>query len=238
MTTETSNARGEWVLVPRWNMERVAESLERDGDEHGAAYELRDMLAAAPPPADAPPAPVSVPLDRLTALDGLVDRIAEAIRDGAGLAEGDPPWERLGEERRAPWRADAMRALAVVKESLTAETRTPPPAAARGDARIIARDIHYAIMDAGLAPLSNADNHKVREAILRVLQAALAAEGVQAEPNAEARGVVDEGSRSVTRQLLHWGGVPVHVTGTVTTSPGNWSLIDAALAAQHQEPTT
>jgi hypothetical protein len=52
-----------------------------------------------------------------------------------------------------------------------------------------------------------------------------------------AQGVVDEGSRSVTRQLLHWGGVPVHVTGTVTTSPGNWSLIDAALAAQNQEPT-
>lgn len=57
-----------------------------------------------------------------------------------------------------------------------------------------------------------------------------AAEGVQPE----ARGVVDEGSRSVTRQLLHWGGVPVHVTGTATTSPGNWSLIDAALAGQQQ----
>src|SRR5690606_9918525 len=56
------------------------------------------------------------------------------------------------------------------------------------------------------------------------------------QPTAEAQGVVDEGSRSVTRQLLHWGGVPVHVTGTVTTSPGNWSLIDAALDAQHQEP--
>lgn len=78
-----------------------------------------------------PPAPISVPLDRLTALDGLVDRIAEAIRDGAGLAEGDPPWERLGAERRAPWRADAKRALSVIKESLTAETRTPPPAAAQ-----------------------------------------------------------------------------------------------------------
>jgi hypothetical protein len=39
-------------------------------------------------------------------------------------------------------------------------------------------------------------------------------------------------SRSVTRQLMHWGGVPVHVTGTVTTSPGNWSLIDAALTGE------
>lgn len=44
-------------------------------------------------------------------------------------------------------------------------------------------------------------------------------------------------SRNVIRQSLHWHGVPVHVTGTVTTSPGNWSLIDAALATQHREPT-
>jgi hypothetical protein len=58
-----------------------------------------------------------------------------------------------------------------------------------------------------------------------------------AQQPSEAQGVVDEESRSVTRQLLHWGGVPVHVTGTVTTSPGNWSLIDA-VATQHQEPTT
>lgn len=43
-------------------------------------------------------------------------------------------------------------------------------------------------------------------------------------------------SRNVIRQSLHWNGVPVHVTGTVTTSPGNWSLIDAALATQHREP--
>lgn len=42
-------------------------------------------------------------------------------------------------------------------------------------------------------------------------------------------------SRNVTRQLLHWRGVPVHVTGTVTTSPGNWALIDE-LSAKHQEP--
>jgi hypothetical protein len=43
-------------------------------------------------------------------------------------------------------------------------------------------------------------------------------------------------SRSVINQSLHWNGVPVHVTGTVTTSPGNWSLIDAALATQQREP--
>lgn len=43
-------------------------------------------------------------------------------------------------------------------------------------------------------------------------------------------GLVDKETRSVARQLLHWGGVPVHVTGTVTTSPGNWRLIDTAQA--------
>jgi hypothetical protein len=112
--------------------------------------------------------------------------------------------------------------------AMLAAVQQPPPAA-RVDVRIIARDIHYAIMDDGLAPLSNADNHKVREAILRVLQAAIAAEGVQA---GEVEKRVDEESRVVSGQLLHWGGVPVHVTGTVTTSPRNWSLIDAALTGE------
>ena len=76
----------------------------------------------------------------------------------------------------------------------------PPPADARGDVRIIARDIHYAIMDDGLAPLSNADNHKVREAILRVLEAALAAEGVQA-------GEVDERVPALTTLRFLPGGI-------------------------------
>lgn len=44
----------------------------------------------------------------------------------------------------------------------------------------------------------------------------------------EARGMAGEESRVVTSQLLHWNGIPVRVTGTVTTAPGNWSLIDAA----------
>lgn len=48
-------------------------------------------------------------------------------------------------------------------------------------------------------------------------------------------GLANEESRDVTRQLLHWDGVPVHVTGTVTTSPGNWSLIDTALTEYHNE---
>src|SRR5690606_18836219 len=58
----------------------------------------------------------------------------------------------------------------------------------------------------------------------RAIESASVANPAPRQP--EARGVVDEGSRVVSGQLLHWGGVPVHVTGTVTTSPGNWSLID------------
>ena len=144
MTAETSNARLEVVAERQaWYEQQIALAegqwaaafLDRweCGDdvpskEHYVALWLAER-AAQPP--------VSVPLDGLTALDGLVDRIAEAIRDGAGLAEGDPPWERLGEERRAPWRADAKRALSVVKESLTAagilaaRTSQPPDAEVR-----------------------------------------------------------------------------------------------------------
>lgn len=231
MTAETSNARWEWVLVPRVPTEAMLDAMHSririlcDPAECTAAIQNdREVWAAML--AAAPPAPVSVPLDRLTALDGLVDRIAEAIRDGDGLAEGDPPWERLGEERRAPWRADAKRALSVIKESLTAagtlaaRTSQPPDAEVRAlPAKWRDRAANNPGSFAAAANVVCADE----------LEAALAAEGVQAEPKPEARSVVDEGSRSVTSQLLHWGGIPVYVTGTVTTSPGNWPLIDAAL---------
>jgi len=135
----------------------------------------------------------------------------------------------------------------------------PPPAAARGDVRGLGQSVVAGALFDFLGFLTTLDNPvrlgatceatvalellfawaakrslSLDEAAVKGWREALAAEGVQAEPNAEARGVVDEGSRSVTRQLLHWGGVPVHVTGTVTTSPGNWTLIDAALAAQPQ----
>lgn len=180
MTAETSNARGEWVL-------------------------------------------------RLTALDGLVDRIAEAIRDGAGLAEGDPPWERLGEERRAPWRADAKRALSVIKESLTAEMGAgvgePDMQYADADALIAHLDSLYDdngqggdkwdVAQAAIAGIRAArrpaavrglvakwreraaTNSGAFAAAANVvcaneLESALAAEGVQADPKPEARGVVDE----------------------------------------------
>lgn len=56
------------------------------------------------------------------------------------------------------------------------------------DHRYMARDIHHAIMDDGLAPLSPADNNALRETILRALNAA--------HPAADALGAV--------RELQHW----------------------------------
>lgn len=134
---------------------------------------------------------------RLTALDGLVDRIAEAIRDGAGLAEGDPPWERLGEERRAPWRADAKRALSVVKESLTAagilaaRTSQPPDAEVRAlPAKWRDRAANNPGSFAAAANVVCADD----------LEAALAAEGVQAgEVSAYDLAVLDDAAETLDR---------------------------------------
>jgi len=49
----------------------------------------------------------------------LIDKMAEAIRDW-GSHYDDGPWETLPDDRKAGWRGDAERALAVVKEYLTA----------------------------------------------------------------------------------------------------------------------
>lgn len=55
----------------------------------------------------------------------LIDRMAAAIREDGGHYD-DAPWESLSDERKEGWRGDARRALAVVKEYLTA--RLPEPA--------------------------------------------------------------------------------------------------------------
>lgn len=49
----------------------------------------------------------------------LIDKMAEAIRDN-GKHYDETPWDILSEERKEGWRGDARRALAVVKEYLTA----------------------------------------------------------------------------------------------------------------------
>lgn len=202
MTAETSNARGEWVLVPREPTEAMLDAMHsririlcdpaaRTADIQNDREVWAAMLAVSPP------APISVPLDRLTALDGFVDRIAEAIRDGAGLAEGDPPWERLGEERRAPWRADAKRALSVVKESLTAagilaaRTSQPPDAEVRAlPAKWRDRAANNPGSFAAAANVVCADE----------LEAALAAEGVQAgEVSAYDLAVLDDAAETLDR---------------------------------------
>ncbi len=53
----------------------------------------------------------------------LIDKMAEAIR--GDTVSDDTPWATLSEDRKIGWRGDAERALAVVKEYLTA--RLPAP---------------------------------------------------------------------------------------------------------------
>jgi hypothetical protein len=48
----------------------------------------------------------------------LIDRMAEAIR--GDTTSDDTPWATLSEDRKIGWRGDADRALAVVKDYLTA----------------------------------------------------------------------------------------------------------------------
>lgn len=50
VTDGASMVPNDAVLVPRAALERAAEILERDGDEHGVATELRELLRLAQPP--------------------------------------------------------------------------------------------------------------------------------------------------------------------------------------------
>ena len=61
---------------------------------------------------------------------------------------------------------------------------TPPAESVEQRAReLLARDIHYAIIDAGHAPLSNVANHEVRECIIRVLNDAALRSAEAAQPH-------------------------------------------------------
>lgn len=61
----------------------------------------------------------ATPPDELSGNPGeLIDKMADAIRGDTVL--DDTPWETLSEDRKIGWRGDAERALAVVKEYLTA----------------------------------------------------------------------------------------------------------------------
>ncbi|MFC4624196.1 hypothetical protein ACFO1V_02970 [Daeguia caeni] len=77
----------------------------------------------------APEAQLAAFLNDLSGENGeLIDRMAAAIRDW-GSHYDDGPWEALSEDRKAGWRGDAERALAVVKEYLTARGQTQPEGA-------------------------------------------------------------------------------------------------------------
>lgn len=54
---------------------------------------------------------------------GLIDKMAEAIR--GDTTSDDTPWAVLPEDRKIGWRGDAERALAAVKEYLTAHSPAP-----------------------------------------------------------------------------------------------------------------
>ena len=54
---------------------------------------------------------------------GLIDKMAEAIR--GDTTSDDTPWAVLSEDRKIGWRGDAERALAAVKEYLTAHSPAP-----------------------------------------------------------------------------------------------------------------
>ena len=183
MTAETSNARGEWVLVPRELLEAAVCPMKESGCD-GTQYPVqpygegeqcqwcceRRASLTAPPPAAAEPKTLPVPT-----------RVY--LTDKAAVIVGDPQrgWDEEGPEAH---NCDDMGCSTIGPHVLARVPFT--------DERALSQ-----------------------------------------QP--EARGVVDEGSRIVTSQLLHWGGIPVRVTGTVTTSPGNWPLIDASLTGESNE---
>lgn len=48
---------------------------------------------------------------------------------------------------------------------------------------------------------------------------------IRSNPEPAWVGASDE-ARTVSGAMLHWNGIPVHVTGEVVTHKGNWPLID------------
>lgn len=114
------------------NLSAIAED---DGDRHpvhvkkiaeaaaGRIAELEDAIETA---CGIPAARERIAPAELSGDTGeLIDRMAAAIREDGGHYD-DAPWESLSDERKEGWRGDARRALAVVKEYLTA--RLPEPA--------------------------------------------------------------------------------------------------------------
>lgn len=60
MTAQAASAPEGWVLMPRWKIERAIGILDRDGDEHGVAEDLRYLIG---PDADRPAGALPVPAE-------------------------------------------------------------------------------------------------------------------------------------------------------------------------------
>ncbi|MPS35040.1 MAG: hypothetical protein E2593_07065 [Stenotrophomonas sp.] len=82
---------------------------------------------------------------------------------GMGADEPLPDWRIAEAKRYAAW--------AGATTAKFHEARAITPAAPGIDPDVLARDIHHAIADTGLAPLSPADNHTLREVIRSVIDA-------------------------------------------------------------------
>lgn len=129
-THDEANGKWFWSVEGGWN-EANGEAPNEEAAKAAAQadYEAR-ILAALEPAATcneslqvepaAPEAQLAAFLKELSGNPGeLIDRMAAAIRDW-GSHYDDGPWETLPEDRKAGWRGDAERALAVVKDYLTA----------------------------------------------------------------------------------------------------------------------
>ncbi|WP_313031788.1 hypothetical protein [Brucella sp.] len=129
---ETNDDEPFWFVM--FNGKAAARCGTHDDEESAifaaqADYEAR-IIAALEPAATcneslqvepaAPEAQLAAFLNDLSGENGeLIDMMAAAIRDW-GSHYDDGPWETLSEDRKAGWRGDAERALAVVKDYLTA----------------------------------------------------------------------------------------------------------------------
>jgi len=106
--------------VLAYNLTGIAGGVINTAEDHvtfnwnAMAAHLSDLEPAAPEGQQ----PVAEAVEPSGNTGELIDKMAEAIR--GDTASDDTPWATLSEDRKIGWRGDAERALAVVKEYLTA----------------------------------------------------------------------------------------------------------------------